>query len=108
MTDHKYHYWKWTKQDQVLKSNRHPTAPGRHDALQSKSITPSPSKGGEIQIIRDPPNDKRALSNQRISNRYMIIQKSINPYVPTENYIDDLEVQDKFLRPKDSNIKEVE
>ena len=58
----------------------------------------------DFQTVYNEPSGKRALSNQRISNRYMVIQKSINPFLSTSNYIGDLEVQDKHLRPIDSNI----
>jgi hypothetical protein len=34
-----------------------------------------------------------------------MIQTSINPFLSGHNYLDDLLVQDEFLRPKDSNIK---
>jgi len=58
----------------------------------------------DFNTIYHEPSEKRALSNERISNRYMVIQKSINPFLSTSNYIGDLEVQDTHLRPKDSNI----
>lgn len=58
----------------------------------------------DFNIIHHKPSGKRALSNERISNRYMVIQKSINPFLSTSNYISDIEVQDTHLRPKDSNI----
>lgn len=58
----------------------------------------------DFQAVYHEPSGKRALSNERISNRYMVIQKSINPFLSTSNYISDLEVQDTHLRPKDSNI----
>ena len=47
----------------------------------------------------------RELHSQRLSERGMMIQKSINPFLSTNNYVDDLNIQDQFLRPKDSNIK---
>jgi len=58
----------------------------------------------DFNTIHHEPSGKRALSNERISNRYMVIQKSINPFLSTSNYISDIEVQDTHLRPKDSNI----
>ena len=58
----------------------------------------------DFTTIKHKPSEKRALCNERISNRYMMIQTSINPFLSTSNYIGDLEVQDAHLRPKDSNI----
>lgn len=57
-----------------------------------------------FNTIYHKPNGKRDLSNERISNRYMVIQKSINPFLSTSDYIGDIAVQDAHLRPKDSNI----
>tara|TARA_B100000035_G_scaffold157816_1_gene134529 strand:- start:37575 stop:37895 length:321 start_codon:yes stop_codon:yes gene_type:complete len=51
-------------------------------------------------------NNKKALSNQRMASRDMIIQGLINPYLFDNNYVNDINNQDKFLRPKDSNYKE--
>ena len=55
--------------------------------------------------IEDRRQNDRELSSKRLSQREMIIQTSINPFLSNHNYLDDLEVQDEFLRPKDSNIK---
>tara|TARA_B100000795_G_scaffold262659_1_gene240826 strand:- start:7031 stop:7444 length:414 start_codon:yes stop_codon:yes gene_type:complete len=54
------------------------------------------------------PSDKRAVCNERISNRYMVIQTKINPFLSKSSYIDDLKIQDTLLRPRDSNIKETQ
>mgnify|MGYP001351888706 CR=1 FL=1 len=48
-------------------------------------------------------NNKKELSNQRMASRDLIIQGLINPYLFDNNYLDDINNQDKFLRPKDSN-----
>jgi len=58
----------------------------------------------DFKTIYHEPSGKRALSNERISNRYMVIQKSINPFLSTSDYIGDIAVQDAHLRPKDSNV----
>ena len=44
--------------------------------------------------------------NEKLSNRHMIVQKGINPYVNTENYINHLDTETSFLRPKDSNFSD--
>ena len=48
-------------------------------------------------------NNKKELSNQRMASRDLIIQGLINPYLFDNDYLDDINNQDKFLRPKDSN-----
>jgi|TARA_B110001450_G_C17418127_1_gene398683 hypothetical protein len=51
-------------------------------------------------------NNKKDLSNQRMAGRDMIIQGLINPYLFDNNYVTDINNQDKFLRPQDSNYKQ--
>ena len=93
-----YHYWKWTKPVPIIKSRRNelPVNVVEKDVCTEKKIAYNSS------------GDKKAICNERIANRHMIIQTAINPFISTENYLDDLQVQDTFLRPKDSNIKEGE
>lgn len=50
--------------------------------------------------------NKLGGQNEKLSNRHMIVQKGINPFVDTSNYIDHLDMETTFLRPKDSNSKE--
>lgn len=95
-----YRFWKWTKPNPIIKSAR------RQRILQVEEEKKEKKKVKEP--VYNSPSDKRALCNERIANRYMIIQTPVNPFISTENYIDDLDVQDRFLRPKDSNIKEAE
>ena len=47
---------------------------------------------------------KREEQNDKLSSRQMVIQKNINPFMETANYIEDLKKEAEFLRPKDSNI----
>ena len=95
-----YHFWKWTKPKPIIKS-------ARKKSLSKKvHIKSNETNCIERKRIYNSPSDKRALCNERISNRYMIIQTRINPFISTKSYIDDLRVQDQFLRPKDSNIEE--
>ena len=63
----------------------------------------SEAKAEISNFIDDKGENKRTICNERISQRYPIIQTKINPYLAT-NYIEDLSVQDNFLRPRDSNF----
>ena len=56
----------------------------------------------EIEIIKMN-KDKRAECSERMSKREGVIQRNINPFLKSD-YIKDLENQDNFLRPKDSNL----
>lgn len=116
MTD--YHYWKWTTREPMNKSKRktpQQTSLRTSVPIQSKKqtqestlpqfITQQHTISG-IKSLSIIPNDKKKLCNERISDRCMIIQTQINPYITKNNYVNDLEIQDKMLRPKNSNIGE--
>ena len=45
----------------------------------------------------------RETSNAKISEREPVIQSNLNPFMNSDSYLADLETQDKFLRPQDSN-----
>ena len=49
-------------------------------------------------------SNKRQNMNDKLSNRYMVQQTSQNPYLVGNNYIQDLDVQESFLRPKSSHL----
>ena len=49
-------------------------------------------------------NNKREGQNEKLLNRGMMIQKSINPFLNTSNYLEHLDAEENFLRPKDSNF----
>lgn len=98
MSQIQYHYWKWTKPVPITKSGR--TNPSTDTIKQDIA--------SEITHNVHNNNNKRAVCNERIASRYMVIQTPINPFLSRESYLDDLHVQDTFLRPKDSNIKEAE
>lgn len=49
-------------------------------------------------------NQMKEESNIKLSNRGLMIQRSVNPFMINSDYNKDLEVQNEFLIPKDSNI----
>ena len=51
-----------------------------------------------------PTHNKRELSNNKILERGMMSQTSQNPFLIRNNYLEDLNIQENFLRPKNSNF----
>jgi hypothetical protein len=49
-------------------------------------------------------HNKRELSNDKLSERMMFSQINQNPFLANHNYIEDINVQETFLRPKNSNF----
>uniref|UniRef100_A0A6C0C3I9 Uncharacterized protein n=1 Tax=viral metagenome TaxID=1070528 RepID=A0A6C0C3I9_9ZZZZ len=91
----KYIYWVWGNGGIMKKSLR--------DTDKKSQI-----QENVLSITDNMDNRKRSdreLNSERLSQRDLIIQTSINPFLSDHNYLDDLQVQAEFLRPKDSNIK---
>jgi len=51
-------------------------------------------------------SSKREEVNLKMHDRELISQCSQNPYLMQNNYIEDLEMQQNFLMPKNSNFKD--
>ena len=49
--------------------------------------------------------NKREDNNNKMLEREMIMQTSQNPFMIKNNYIDDLTIQDEFLKPKNSSYE---
>ena len=102
-----YIYWKWTKnQAENIRKSAREKKPDEKKATEKKVTEKKELLYLTVpDAIHTEPNDKRSVCNERISNRYMIIQTPVNPFLKDSNYIHDLEIQDTHLRPKDSNVK---
>lgn len=48
---------------------------------------------------------KKQEQNDKLFDRGLMIQKSVNPFLAKNNYLNDLEKEEKFLRPSDSNFE---
>ena len=111
--------WKWTKGESCQKSYKNDQI---HNFDNFSEIENSFLKRN-VDLVNDFNNNhqnninlsfnknnewkKKDAHNDKLSSRHMIIQKNINPYLNTNNYIDDLINQDEFLRPIDSNFNDV-
>ena len=89
----KYIYWKWGKGDLMKKSYR----------KEDNQKEDKPNIISDRMDMRD--KNTREINSERMCEREMLIQTSINPFLFSNDYLDDLKVQDKYLRPLDSNIK---
>ena len=45
--------------------------------------------------------------SKKIAEREMVITRNLNPFISKDDYINNITVQDKFLRPLDSNVQVV-
>jgi hypothetical protein len=51
-------------------------------------------------------HNKREIANHKIIERGMYSQTSQNPFLTNHKYLDDINIQETFLRPKNSNFEE--
>ena len=77
--------WKWSNGEVMLKTTRKKCAP-------------------KIYQTKD---NLRENSNSRLEKREAMVQRNINPFLASNDYAKDVCIQDEFLRPKDSNVKEI-
>lgn len=54
------------------------------------------------------PSNKREIANEKINERHMISQIGQNPFLSQNRYLDDLDIQEAYLKPKNSNFGEYE
>mgnify|MGYP001024988701 FL=1 len=68
-------------------------------SLNEKSI-----RNNDNSIPYNTTSNKRELQNEKINERMLVTTASINPFMANNDYIKDLENQDNFLKPQNSNI----
>ena len=79
---------KWTLGEPCLRSARN-----KENAILPETMVPS---------------NKREIANEKINERHMISQIGQNPFLCQNKYLDDLDIQEAFLKPKNSNFGEYE
>jgi uncharacterized membrane protein YgaE (UPF0421/DUF939 family) len=117
--------WKWTKGEPYQKSYKNNKVENNFNKFReiensflNRDINLLENKNTEsIENTKNTKNEsimnnnlqnefkkKKDFHNEKLSSRHMIIQTNVNPYLESNNYIDDLINQDEFLRPRDSNF----
>ena len=116
--------WKWTKGESYERSRRIVNATTNEinnidvDNYSSKTIEDlaySSSLNHDEntwEILNQSFNgfrqeNKRADTDKRLSERQMISQINMNPYLVNNNYVDDIETHNNFLKPQSTNFDNV-
>lgn len=88
----------WSTGEKVEKSskNDHPNLKEIKEKTSEVTIQDEFIKG----------SNKREVANNKLNDRNMISQIGQNPFMANNNYLHDLDVQQNFLIPKNSNYKE--
>ena len=69
-----------------------------HQPQEQKRQAPEPIPDNGFRQI----SNKREEANSKINDRYLIGQATQNPFMASNNYINDIEVQMNFLTPQRS------
>ena len=101
----------WSKGEKVEKSFKsdHPNLKEKEKEKEKEEIKEKTSEliksdlvNGDNFINR---GNKRELSNTKLNDRKLISQIGQNPFMVNNNYLHDLEIQQNFLIPQNSNFK---
>ena len=62
--------------------------------------------GDQLEIEKVTDSEKiRDETNARLLNRKLLIDRKVNPFMKNNNYVEDLDNQEKFLRPQNSDYE---
>ena len=56
-----------------------------------------------IEVNVESRNNNREILEKRLNNRDKMANGWVNPFLPTNQYLEDISNEDKFLRPKNTN-----
>lgn len=97
-------YFVWQYGDKPERSNK--IEKSKATALEERPLTKTDMDltfTEFIQLSQSNTQKYRDEANNKLNMRYMVQQVSQNPFLQGTNYVDDIEIQEKFLRPKQVN-----
>ena len=107
--------WKWStgipykKSERIVQNNSSKNSENsniiphiNHFTETDLFINSIPNKN-TLDYVDDTPS-KREEQNEKLSKRHLIMQKSVNPFIQSNNYTEDIHTEATLLRPKDSNM----
>ena len=92
--------WTWKKGDEGMKKTKRE----KKNVEEIKDDIVNEVLKFQDETLEARKNILKEESNQKLSTRGLMIQRSVNPFMINNDYNKDLEVQNEFLIPKDSNI----
>jgi hypothetical protein len=91
---------KWTNGETCERSKR--TIHSNNRFMNDESNSFDQFTSGEFSSFRK--DSKREYANNKINDRMMFAQTNRNPFLSNNSYLDDLNVQESFLKPQNSNM----
>jgi hypothetical protein len=100
----KYYYWKpknYTKREYSIKqetSDNKQSSDNKETSDNKQSSDNKETSDNKEKILEIKDNNKKNEVNDKLNERFLIKQTNPNPFFIDSNYIDDLDIQNKFLR----------
>jgi len=95
--------WVWTRKNECMQKTKRETK--KDEKRETKKDEKRETKKDDVYSIQNKVDfeiNKKDEQNMKLQCREAIIQRSVNPFM-TRDYSNDLEIQNNFLIPKDSN-----
>ena len=96
-------YWTWTKSGESLQKMPKIVKEDGQDKEDQEDQEDQEEKEEKISQERFVEQNKREQNYNKIAARRLMSRGNINPFHIKNDYVNDISVQDNFLRPKDSN-----
>jgi hypothetical protein len=97
-----YNIWKWkVDNEKVNKTKRKTKMKEIGERMKDCQIE-------NLRYMTKKDINSKEVCSQRISERMMIKQRTCNPFLSNTNYLSDLNIQEEFLKPKNSNFENLE
>jgi hypothetical protein len=109
--------WKWSKGESSQKSARKKTgkedvSPNQHNQAYDISLNHDEDSWELMNKVQHFSAEEFKITNKReqldekITNRQLIQQCGLNPYMNNDNYVDDISIRDQFLLPQNTSQSE--
>ena len=93
-----YSEWKWSTGEKYDKSAKESKVKVLGDNVLELAL----QEGMEFSANKLNSSNKRDLNNDKLMERGMTVQTNMNPFLDG-NYLEDLNVQESYLKPQNSN-----
>tara|TARA_B100000795_G_C22790122_1_gene436543 strand:+ start:2087 stop:2392 length:306 start_codon:yes stop_codon:yes gene_type:complete len=99
-----YKYWTWTKTNEKMdKSNRKNKITEIGERIRDTQFDNLKERNSE-----ETKKNNKEISAKRLMDRDQIKQRTFNPFLCNNNYLSDLNIQESFLRSKNSSFEALE
>jgi|TARA_B110000967_G_C18840161_1_gene538929 hypothetical protein len=99
-----YKYWTWTKTNEKMdKSNKKNKIKEICERIRDDQFDNLKERNSE-----ETKKNNKEISAKRLMDRDQIKQRTFNPFLCNNNYLSDLNIQESFLRSKNSSFEALE